>query len=255
LTYVEEQALKIAAVNYARAAARPLETRMRVDRARKVVALLGEGDPAVDRVVFQRDELDDARELAALTLLHAGLAEELRGKGAPPAERMGSAEELVELVRAEIEGMQRAYVPRENFETALLASYDRIRALVQREGCTRIPGAPPCSRDGACPVHGRDRPGQCVTVGVEATGSRLPATGEDTGIRTDSGSVEMTFVNESPAALDPLELPAATHVCRSCDKVFHQPFRCCGADADIIRSEGEDLAAAERHVPETGERS
>lgn len=32
--------------------------------------------------------------------------------------------------------------------------------------CTATVEHPDCSRDGDCPVHGRNRPGQCVTVGV-----------------------------------------------------------------------------------------
>lgn len=37
-----------------------------------------------------------------------------------------------------------------------------------------------------------------------------------------------------PFEPDPLTVPPATHECTRCDKVFHQPFVCCGEQARPI---------------------
>lgn len=229
MSYVEEQTLKVAALDYARAAFQPAETRARVDRALSVLRLLAEKGDDTDRTLFRRDELSAAAELAAMTLLHAGE----RGSGdqdwiAKPPERT-KMEELVELIRKEVRSVRgRRYGHPSQLERVVFAAFDRITALVEQGGCTRPLGnQEPCDRYGTCPVHGKNRPGQCV---VSAT-----------------SPIELTFTNTAEAALEPLTLPAPTHICRTCDKVFHQPFLCCGGAADRLRPEQESLDGFTEH--------
>lgn len=232
MSYVEEQTLKVAALDYARAAFQPAETRARVDRALSVLRLLAEKGDDTDRTLFRRDELSAAAELAAMTLLHACE----RGSGdqdwiAKPPERT-KMEELVELVRKEVRSVRGHYGHPSQLESVVFAAFDRIAALVAQGGCTRPLGnQEPCDRYGTCPVHGKNRPGQCVPVGEQAAaGSKQQA--------PDS--------NE-----EPLTIPAATHICMQCDKVFHRPFRCCGQAADVIR---EDLGESAEVFSTLGER-
>lgn len=227
MAYLEEQALHAAALNYARSQFQLAETRKRVDRALLVLRLLAEKGDQTDRL-FQRDELRDAEELAWMTLLHAGEKSwsdaELLDK---PPERT-KMEELVELIRKEVHSVRGKYLHPSQLEDAVFRAFDRVTRLVEQGGCTRSLGSEePCARDGDCPVHGKHRPGQCVPLG-----EGLQASGF--GLRVE---------NPDPAASSPqpLSIPAPTHICRRCDKVFHQPFLCCGGAADRLRPEQESL--------------
>ena len=170
---VEEQALHRAALEYARTRFQTLEVRARVDLAREVSGLLVERDPTTDREFFQRDELDPALDLARLTLLHAGEKDIWSG---PDDRRPSATEALLEQVRRVVREAQRLFADVDASKTlgAALRAFNEVVGLVGT--CSRLAGEPECTRDGDCPEHGRDRPGQCVPE--EATGSRLPAPGQ-----------------------------------------------------------------------------
>lgn len=236
MAYLEEQALKIAALNYARSQFQLAETRKRIDRAILVLRLLAEKGDGTDRVLFQRDELRDAEELARMTLHHAG---ERNWSDADlldqPPERT-KMEELVELVRKEVNSVRGRYGHPNQLEEVVIRAFDRIAALVEPGGCTKPSSSnEPSHRYGSCPVHGKNRPGQCVPVSAVE-----PLT--------------LTFVNRAEAALEPRTLPAQTHICRSCDKVFHQPFFCCGGAADRLRPEQESFDDFTEHFDPRGSR-
>ena len=174
---IEENALHVAALAYARARYQSLETRMRVDRAREVAALLVEIDPTTDREVFQRDELDPALELARLTLLDAGEKDLFpeSNKGVP---QLGATQSLLGEVQKAIRVAQGQFSTPDRTMRAALFAFNLIVGLVGT--CRRLAGDPVCARDGDCPEHGRKRPGQCVPEGEkegEKEGSRLPAPG------------------------------------------------------------------------------
>ena len=159
---IEEQALHVAALAYARVRFHPLELRVRIDRARRVGDLLAERKPLTDPEGFQRDELDGALELARLTLLHAG---EKDAALYPPSERVPATESLLQEIRACVRKAQDQFSTNNGAVNAALVAFGEIIALVS--SCSRMPGEPECSRSGDCPEHGRNRPGQCVTSYLE----------------------------------------------------------------------------------------
>ena len=168
VTTLEETNLHMAALQYARARFRPLEVRARVDRAQQVLHLLEERDPTTDREFFQRDELDACEELARLTLLHAG--EHLLS---PPNSKPTHVESLLFQICAIVQRAQSQFSSSDRTLGAAVMAFNEIVGLVA--SCSRMAGDPPCARDGECPEHGRDRPGQCVPE--SGTGHRGPDTG------------------------------------------------------------------------------
>ena len=151
----------MAALAYARTRFQSLEVRVRVGLAREISALLVERDPTTDREFFQRDELDPALELARLTLLHAGEKDVWSG---PDDRRPSATEALLEQVRRVVREAQWLFADDDTSKTlgAALRAFNEIVGLVGT--CSRMAGEPPCARDGDCPEHGRDRPGQCVPM-------------------------------------------------------------------------------------------
>ena len=173
MTTLEEQSLHLAALAYARTRFQSLEVRRRVDLAREVAGLLVERDPTTDREFFQRDELDPALELSRLTLLHAGEKDVWSG---PDDRRPSATEALLEQVRRVVREAQGRFADNDKTLGAALLAFNEIVGLVGT--CTRMAGDPSCARDGDCPEHGRDRPGQCVPAGGE--GSGFTSGGEET---------------------------------------------------------------------------
>lgn len=172
MSSLEEQALRTAALGFARAQIQPLEVKMRVDRAARVAHLLREQNPLTDRVVFERSELDDALELARLTLLHAGAAHLIALPGAPLPPSQTDA--LLLQVREVIRSAQRRFSTNGAAVNAALTGFGELIALLSP--CSRMPGDPECPRDGECPEHGRHRPGQCEPEGSwEAQSCQHPA--------------------------------------------------------------------------------
>ncbi len=155
----------MAALAYARTRFQTLEVRQRVGLARQVVALLSDSDPTTDRVAFDRGELDgvleDAEELARLTLLHAG-EKSLSGNPPKGPPKPSAVEALLLEVRAAVSEAQGKFSGPDQTMKAVLFAFNLVVGLVGT--CKRMAGDPPCARDGDCPEHGRDRPGQCVTM-------------------------------------------------------------------------------------------
>lgn len=162
----------MAALAYARTRFQTLEVRTRVGLAREVSGLLVERDPTTDREVFQRDELDPALDLARLTLLHAG--EKDIGSG-PDDRHSSETEALLEQVRRVVREAQGLFADDDASKTlgAALRAFNEIVGLVGT--CSRLAGELECTRDGDCPEHGKNRPGQCVPE--SGTGNRGPDTG------------------------------------------------------------------------------
>lgn len=165
---IEENALHLAALSFARAQFHPLEVRLRVDRAQQVLYLLREENPATDREFFQRDELEVAEELATYTLLHAGEIDT-----SPPTSKPQHTESLLLRARLCVRSAQNQFTDPDRTLRAVVEAFNDLVGLLST--CARLPGSPPCSRDGQCPEHGKNRPGQCVPE--SGTEDRGPGTG------------------------------------------------------------------------------
>lgn len=163
MTTIEEEALHEAAVTYVRSRFHPLEKRMRCDLAQQVLHLLENVNP--EREFFQRGDLDLAEELARLTLLHSG---EIHLS--PPTANPTHVSTLLLQVRLIVREAQGTFGTTDSTMRAALMAFNQIVGLVST--CTRMAGDPPCARDGQCPEHGKDRPGQCVPS--EGVGGRVP---------------------------------------------------------------------------------
>lgn len=175
----ELQFLANAAVRYTRKRLHSLETRMRVDLARAVLASL-ECETESDAVTLGSEEVELATRLATVTLLHAG--ENPAARPEPSTVKRTAVEELLLSVRQEVDSVIGRYENPDRMEEAVFRAFEKIARLVAPESCTRrLPDGPPCARDGDCPVHGRNRPGQCVPFERDILGE-LTAEAERLGL-------------------------------------------------------------------------
>ena len=153
---LEEHALHVAALAYARTRFQTLETTMRVDRARRVFRLLADENPRTARVNFESDELDDALELARLTLLHAGEKDIFLQSQTTTAEGFqfhSRVEMLLREARKIVRDAQGRFTDADKTIRAVVLAFNELVGLLSP--CSRMAGDPPCARDGDCPEHGK----------------------------------------------------------------------------------------------------
>lgn len=162
-TTLEENALHTAAVNYARAQVQPLEVRVRIDLALRILA--EERHRTTGEIVLDEDGLEAAERLAQLTLLHAG--EIGRSK---PTKKPTHVEALLLRARLVVRNAQGHFSDGDQTLRAAIGAFNELVGMLST--CSRMAGDPPCTNYGDCPEHGKNR---------EGVGSREYGVGSESG--------------------------------------------------------------------------